>query len=219
MANFVLVHGAWIGGWCWRPNAQALRRAGHEVFTPTLTGLGERSHLMNPSINLDTHITDVVNVIKYEELSDVILVGHSYGGMVVTGVADKLPEKIASLVYLDAFVPENGQSLAELAPPDRNRKPPATTLWRRCLPKYLAPSRKSRPLSTHIPRRTRPPASLSRSSSPAASIASTRKRTSTPMCRRRPPSRSSTRRPKPSRVGRCRPSPARTLSRSTCPMN
>ena len=84
MANFVLVHGAWIGGWCWRPNAQALRKAGHEVFTPTLTGLGERSHLMNPSINLDTHVADIVNVIKHEELSDVVLVGHSYGGMVVT---------------------------------------------------------------------------------------------------------------------------------------
>ena len=118
MANFVLVHGAWIGGWCWRPNAQALRRAGHEVFTPTLTGLGERSHLLSPSINLDTHITDIVNVIKYEELSDVILVGHSYGGMVVTGVADKLPDKTAALIYLDAFVPENGQALIDLAPPE-----------------------------------------------------------------------------------------------------
>jgi pimeloyl-ACP methyl ester carboxylesterase len=115
MANFVLVHGAWIGGWCWRPNAQALRKAGHEVFTPTLTGLGERSHLMNPSINLDTHIADIVNVIKHEELSDVVLVGHSYGGMVVTGVADALAEKIRSLVYLDAFVPESGQALVDLA--------------------------------------------------------------------------------------------------------
>jgi len=123
MANFVLVHGAWIGGWCWRANAQALRRAGHEVFTPTLTGLGERSHLMSPSINLDTHITDVANVIKYEELSDVILVGHSYGGMVVTGVADALPDKIRSLVYLDAFVPENGQALFELVGPGPQPQP------------------------------------------------------------------------------------------------
>jgi pimeloyl-ACP methyl ester carboxylesterase len=118
MANFVLVHGAWIGGWCWRPNAQALRKAGHEVFTPTLTGLGERSHLLSASIDLDTHITDIVNVIKYEELPDVVLVGHSYGGMVVTGVADRLPDKIRSLIYLDAFVPESGQSLVDLAPPD-----------------------------------------------------------------------------------------------------
>jgi pimeloyl-ACP methyl ester carboxylesterase len=123
MANFVLVHGAWIGGWCWRPNAQALRKAGHEVFTPTLTGLGERSHLMNPSINLDTHIADIVNVIKHEELSDVVLVGHSYGGMVVTGVADTLADKIRSLVYLDAFVPESGQALVDLAPPEPKPQP------------------------------------------------------------------------------------------------
>jgi pimeloyl-ACP methyl ester carboxylesterase len=103
MANFVLVHGAWIGGWYWRPIAQKLRAAGHEAYAPTLTGLGERIHLMNPSINLVTHVTDVVNVIKEGGLSDVVLVGHSYGGMVVTGVADALPDKIASLVYLDAL--------------------------------------------------------------------------------------------------------------------
>ena len=123
MANFVLVHGAWIGGWCWRPNAQALRKAGHEVFTPTLTGLGERSHLMNPGINLDTHIADIVNVFKHEELSDVVLVGHSYGGMVVTGVADTLADKIRSLVYLDAFVPESGRALVDLAPPEPKPQP------------------------------------------------------------------------------------------------
>jgi len=115
LANFVLVHGAWLGGWCWRRNVQALRRAGHEVYAPTLTGLGERSHLMSPGINLDTHITDIVNVIEREELSDVVLVGHSYGGMVISGVADQLSDKVASLVYLDAFVPENGQSLASLS--------------------------------------------------------------------------------------------------------
>jgi pimeloyl-ACP methyl ester carboxylesterase len=117
MANFVLVHGAWIGGWCWRPIAQALRRAGHEVCTPTLTGLGERIHLMSPGVNLNTHISDVANLIRFEELSDVVLVGHSYGGMVITGVADELPDTIASMVYLDAFVPENGQSLLSLVPP------------------------------------------------------------------------------------------------------
>src|SRR5271156_6717541 len=126
MANFVLVHGAWIGGFCWRPNAQALRKAGHEVYTPTMTGLGERSHLMSPSINLDTHITDIVSVIKHEELSDVVLVGHSYGGMVITGVADMLPDKITSLVYLDAFVPENGQSLLNLVPPGGTPPAPAS---------------------------------------------------------------------------------------------
>ena len=123
MTDFVLVHGAWVGGWTWRTNAQALRKAGHEAYTPTMTGLGERIHLMGPSINLDTHITDIVNVIKHEELSDVVLVGHSYGGMVITGVADALPDKITSLVYLDAFVPENGQSLVSLIPP--GAPPPA----------------------------------------------------------------------------------------------
>jgi pimeloyl-ACP methyl ester carboxylesterase len=116
MANFVLVHGAWIGGWYWRPIAQKLRKAGHEAYAPTLTGLGERIHLMSPSINLDTHVTDVVNVIKEEGLSDVVLVGHSYGGMVVTGVADALPDKITSLVYLDAFVPNNGDALVNFVP-------------------------------------------------------------------------------------------------------
>ena len=116
MANFVLVHGAWVGGWCWRPVAQALRRSGHEVYTPTLTGLGERSHLINSNINLDTHISDVTNVIHREELSEIVLVGHSHGGMVITGVFDALSDKITSLVYLDAFVPENGQSLYNLLP-------------------------------------------------------------------------------------------------------
>jgi pimeloyl-ACP methyl ester carboxylesterase len=123
MANFVLVHGAWIGGWYWRPIAQALRKEGHEVYAPTLTGLGERVHLMSPSIDLATHVADVVNVIKEEDLSDVVLVGHSYGGMVVTGVADALPGKIASLVYLDAFVPKNGDALVNFVPP--NSPPPA----------------------------------------------------------------------------------------------
>jgi pimeloyl-ACP methyl ester carboxylesterase len=123
MTDFVLVHGAWVGGWTWRANAQALRKAGHEAYTPTMTGVGERIHLMSPSINLETHITDIVNVIKHEELSDVVLVGHSYGGMVVTGVADALPDKIRSLVYLDAFVPEKGQSLVSLIPP--GAPPPA----------------------------------------------------------------------------------------------
>ncbi len=123
MATFVLVHGAWAGGLIWRRNAQALRKANHEVFTPTLTGIGERRHLLNRKIDLDTHIQDVLGVIDYEDLSDIVLVGHSYGGMVVTGVADAAPDKVASLVYLDAFVPENGQSLFNLLPPDRRPQP------------------------------------------------------------------------------------------------
>ncbi len=105
-STFVLVHGGWHGGWCYSRVAQRLAAAGHRVFTPTLTGLGERAHLYSRSINLTTHITDIINVIKWERLQNVVLAGHSYGGMVVTGVADAIPEKIASLVYLDAFVPK-----------------------------------------------------------------------------------------------------------------
>lgn len=116
MATFVLVHGGWQGGWSWRPLARILRAAGHDVFTPTLTGLGERSHLSGMAINLDTHIADVANTIVWEELSDVILVGHSYGGMVITGVADQLASRIARLVYLDALVPEDGSTLFTLRP-------------------------------------------------------------------------------------------------------
>ena len=116
MATFVLVHGAWHGAWCWRRVARLLRRAGHEVFAPTLTGLCERAHLLSPDITLDTHILDVVNLIKWQELNDVVLVGHSYGGMVISGVAEKMEKAISSLVMLDAFMPENGQSLIDLMP-------------------------------------------------------------------------------------------------------
>jgi pimeloyl-ACP methyl ester carboxylesterase len=116
MATFVLVHGAWAGGLIWRHVARALRQAGHEVYTPTLTGIGERRHLLDRKIDLNTHIQDVLGVIDYEDLSGFALVGHSYGGMVVTGVADAVPDKVASLVYLDAFVPENGQSLFGMFP-------------------------------------------------------------------------------------------------------
>ena len=109
--TFVLVHGAWHGGWCYRETAVALRAAGHTVFTPTLTGLGERSHLNRENITLETHIRDICGCIEAEELSDVILCGHSYGGLVITGVADRMASRIQRLVYLDAFVPEHGQSL------------------------------------------------------------------------------------------------------------
>ena len=114
MTTYVLVHGAWGGGWKYARVAERLRSRGHTVFTPTLTGQGERSHLLSGAINLTTHLTDILNVIRYEDLSDVVLAGHSYGGMVITGVADKIPEKIAALVYLDAFVPDDGQSLFDL---------------------------------------------------------------------------------------------------------
>jgi pimeloyl-ACP methyl ester carboxylesterase len=116
MATFVLVHGAWHGAWCWRRVARLLTRAGHDVFAPTLTGLCERSHLLTPTVDLDTHILDIVNELKWQELKDVVLVGHSYGGMVISGVAEKMEKAIASFVMLDAFMPENGQSLVDIWP-------------------------------------------------------------------------------------------------------
>lgn len=117
MATFVLVHGAWQGGWCWQKLIPYLREAGHEVYAPTLSGLGERSHLSSCDIDLSCHIQDIVNVLRYQDLEDVILIGHSYGGMVITGVADKCPERLSQLVYLDALVPENGQStMDQMAP-------------------------------------------------------------------------------------------------------
>ena len=113
-AVFVLVHGAWSGGWCYHKVAAQLRLRGHIVFTPTLTGQGERSHLTGAAINLTTHLTDVLNVFHYEGLRDVVLAGHSYGGMVITGVGDRIPDKIKALVYLDAFLPDDGQSLFDI---------------------------------------------------------------------------------------------------------
>lgn len=115
MATYVLVHGGGHGGWCYQRVAKLLRAAGHEVYTPTLTGLGERRHLLTADVDLYMHITDVVNVLEFEDLHDVILVGHSYGGMVITGAADRATGRIANLVYLDAAYPMNGQSLVDVA--------------------------------------------------------------------------------------------------------
>jgi pimeloyl-ACP methyl ester carboxylesterase len=115
-ATYVLVHGAWHGSWCWKRVRRFLRDTGHQVFTPTLTGLGERSHLNSATVDLSTHIADVVNLLRWEDLSDVILCGHSYGGSVITGIADRVPERVRTLVYLDAFVPEDGECLFDLAP-------------------------------------------------------------------------------------------------------
>ena len=117
MATFVLVHGGAHGGWCYQPLARLLRAAGHTVYTPTLTGLGERSHLLRPDLDLDFHIRDVVAVLHYEDLRNVILVGHSYGGMVITGVADRATYRIGHLVYLDAAMPVDGEALSERAAP------------------------------------------------------------------------------------------------------
>jgi len=115
--TFVLVHGSSAGGWCWRRVADLLEARGHKVFAPTLTGLGERSHLMSGLITLDTHITDVVNVIKWENLDRFVLVGHSYGGWAVSGAAEQVEKRISSIVFLDAFMPENGQRVLDTNSP------------------------------------------------------------------------------------------------------
>ena len=116
--TYVIVHGAYGGGWLWRDVAAGLRARGHGAWTPTLTGLGERAHLLSGQITVETHILDVVGLITAEELGDVILVGHSYGGMVVTGVADRTPDRIRHVVYLDALIPEDGDTAFALIPPD-----------------------------------------------------------------------------------------------------
>ena len=122
MATFVIVHGAWSGAHAWRWVRPMLRAAGHDVVTPSLTGLGERAHLARPDTDLATHVDDVAAVLRFEDLHDVVLVGHSYGGMVITGVADRAPDRLAHLVYLDAEVPLDGQSEYDLIPDDERRQ-------------------------------------------------------------------------------------------------
>jgi pimeloyl-ACP methyl ester carboxylesterase len=117
MATFVLVHGGGHGGWCYQRVTRLLREAGHEVHAPTMTGVGERSHLVGPHVDLSLHVRDIAAVLHYEDLRDVILVGHSYGGMVITGVGAMAPDRIAKLVYLDAANPRNGESLVDVAGP------------------------------------------------------------------------------------------------------
>ena len=120
MATFVLVHGAWHGGWCWRDVAHVLTNQGHQVWTPTLTGMGEREHLGTAETNPDLHVEDICQVLHFEDLRHVILVGHSYGGNVITGVADRQPERLKALVYFDAAVPKvSGEALLPQAQPER----------------------------------------------------------------------------------------------------
>ncbi len=163
MRAFVLVHGAWHGGWCWRFVAPMLRRAGHEVFAPTLTGLGERAHLARPGIDLELHVQDVIALLEAEDLREVVLVGHSYGGMVVTGAADRCAARIRRLVYLDAFVPGNGKCALDYVLPERAaafRKegertgtvaPPPLSLWGLTKPEHIA---FAKPRETRHPYRT-----------------------------------------------------------------
>ena len=118
---FVLVHPAWHGAWCWKKVAPLLRKSGHDVYAPTLTGLGERRHLARADVGLDIHVSDIVNVLHYEDLRDVILVGHSSGGAVITGVTDRAPQQIAHVIYVDAFVPDHNQSVFDLVAPERRQ--------------------------------------------------------------------------------------------------
>jgi pimeloyl-ACP methyl ester carboxylesterase len=127
MATFVVAHGAWSAGWAWKKMRPLMRAAGHEFWTPTYTGLGEREQLGTPETSLDTHIEDIIAVLEIEHLEDVILIGHSYGGMVATGVADRARDRIRHIVYVDAFAPKDGQSVFDLADPaarphDRRRQ-------------------------------------------------------------------------------------------------
>lgn len=150
MATYVLVHGAWHGGWKWKFVAPILRRAGHEVHTPTLTGLGERVHLARSGIDLGLHVQDIVALLETEDLREVVLLGHSYGGMVVTGAADRCASRIRRLVYLDAFVPENGRCALDYVVPERaaafrregedrgSVAPPPLSLWGLTRPEHLA---------------------------------------------------------------------------------
>jgi pimeloyl-ACP methyl ester carboxylesterase len=114
MSTFVLVHGSCHGGWCWKKVTPILCKDGYSVYTPTLTGLGERSHLVNKDIGLHTHILDIIQVFEFEDLAEVILVGHSYGGLVIGGVAEKIPQKIKRLVYLDGYIPQDNKSAFDL---------------------------------------------------------------------------------------------------------
>jgi pimeloyl-ACP methyl ester carboxylesterase len=125
MATFLVAHGAWSAGWAWKRMHPILRSAGHVLLTPSYTGLGERGHLASPAIDLEMHVRDLLLVLEYEDLRDVVLIGHSYGGMVATGVADRAADRLARLIYLDAFVPRDGQSMFDLLPPrarDRMRE-------------------------------------------------------------------------------------------------
>ena len=128
MATYVLVHGGGHGGWCYQRVARLLRAQGHEVLTPTLTGLGERAHLLDDRVDLYRHVTDVAAVLRFEDLRDVVLVGHSYGGMVITGTADREADRVGRLVYLDAATPVNGESLVDVAGPVINAVRPMGTV-------------------------------------------------------------------------------------------
>jgi pimeloyl-ACP methyl ester carboxylesterase len=161
VATFLVAHGAWSAGWCWKKMRPLLSKLGHELFTPTYTGIGERVHLAHPDVGLETHIADILGVLQFEDLRKVVLIGHSYGGMVATAVADRVPERLAQLVYLDAFVPRDGQSLFDLHPDDvraamREGARTAGDGWR-IPPNPLPPDTSETDLAWMTPRRVMQP--------------------------------------------------------------
>lgn len=156
MATFLVAHGAWTGGWFWRKLRPLLQAAGHAVYTPTLSGVGERAHLAHAGIDLEQHLQDLLQVLHFEDLQDVVLIGHSYGGMVATGVADRAPERIAQLIYLDAFVPRDGDSALSLLPPDLRQRMAAAVAagdgWR-VPPNPMPPDTPAADTAWAVPRR------------------------------------------------------------------
>jgi pimeloyl-ACP methyl ester carboxylesterase len=162
MTTFLVAHGAWSAGWAWKKMRPLMRAARHELWTPTYTGIGERAHLSRPDIDLDTHIADVLGVLEYEDLSDIVLIGHSYGGMVATGVADRARERVRRLIYLDAFAPRDGQSLLDLAPPEHRERIEASVDTDEgkgylVVPNPLPPDTSKADLAWAMPKRVRQP--------------------------------------------------------------
>jgi pimeloyl-ACP methyl ester carboxylesterase len=158
MALFVVAHGAWSAGWAWKKMHPLVGARGHHLITPTYTGIGERAHLARPDIDLDTHIADILGVLEFEDLRDVNLIGHSYGGMVATGVADRARARIAQLIYLDAFAPQDGDSLYDLLPEAvRAQRQAASDGWR-IAPGPMPPDTPAADIAWCAPRRLPQPA-------------------------------------------------------------
>jgi pimeloyl-ACP methyl ester carboxylesterase len=153
MATFLVAHGAWSAGWAWKKMRPLLRARGHELFTPTHTGLGERAHLAGPDVDLETHIADILGVLEAEDLREVLLIGHSYGGMVATGVADRARERIRKLIYVDAFAPRDGDSVFSLTPERRKTMAAAAEDGWKLPPSIMPPDTPEADVAWAAPRR------------------------------------------------------------------
>ena len=158
MATFVVAHGAWSAGWVWKKMHPLMAARGHRLVTPTYTGIGERAHLANPDIDLETHIADMLGVLEMEDLTGINLIGHSYGGMVATGAADRARGRIKKLIYLDAFAPQDGDSLMQLLPPEERAQRQAGADGWRIPPMAMPPDTAAEDLAWCTPRRVPQPA-------------------------------------------------------------